>query len=225
MSPRRKREPSADSGLSRERVLEAAIVFADEHGVAALSMRKLAKELGVEAMSLYYYLPNKDAILDGMVDRVFASIQVPRVQGGWREQMRARAMSTREVLLAHPWAVSLLDSRANPGMATLRHHDAVIGCLLEAGFSVGMVAHAFALLDSFIYGFVMQEASLPFDSDDLSDDVDAMMPEEVAEALPNLARFTREHIMQPGYDFSAEFEFGLDLILDGLGARHEAAST
>lgn len=133
--------------LTRERILRAAIDFADREGIAALTMRKLADGLGVEAMSLYHHLPNKEAILDGMVDIAFSEITVPQ-EVGWKEAMRLRAHSAREVLLRHRWAIGLLESRTNPGQETLRHHDAVLGVLHRAGFSTELAAHAFSALDA-----------------------------------------------------------------------------
>jgi AcrR family transcriptional regulator len=203
--------------LSRERVLSAALTLADSGGIASLSMRKLAQELGVEAMSLYNHVANKDDILDGLVDLVFGEIGLPAKGVGWKTAMRQRAIAAREVLARHPWAIGLLESRSRPGAATLRHHDAVIGCLREAGFSLAMAAHSYSLLDSYIYGFALQQASLPFDAaEEVAGIAESMLRQFPAEAYPHLAAFTVEHVMQPGYDYVQEFEFGLDLILDGL---------
>ena len=148
--------------LNRDRVLHAAVAFADQHGVAALSMRKLGESLGVEAMSLYNHVANKSELLDGMVDLVFGEIGLPPIGADWKTAMRQRAVSARLVLSRHRWAIGLMESRASPGPATLRHHDAVIGSLRAADFPVEMTAHAFSVLDSYIYGFALQEASLPF---------------------------------------------------------------
>src|SRR5688500_8112153 len=157
-------DPSAErrAPLSRERVLRAAVDLADTGGIATLSMRSLAHELGVEAMSLYRYVRNKDDMVDGMVDHVFGEIGLPPRGADWTTAMRQRAISAREVLARHPWAIGLMESRSRPGPATLRHHDAVLGCLREAGFSIAMAAHAYSLLDSYTYGFALQQASLPF---------------------------------------------------------------
>src|SRR6266480_8134261 len=150
--------------LSRDQVLQAAIALADEGGVGALSMRKLGQVLGVEAMSLYNHVASKGDLLDGMVDVVFSEIGLPAGDVGWKAAMRQRAVSAREALARHRWAIGLMESRGSPGPATLRHHDAVLGCLRQAGFSIELTAHAYSLLDSYIYGFALQEASLPFDS-------------------------------------------------------------
>ena len=125
-------------------------------------MRKLAQELGVEAMSLYHHVANKDDILDGIVDVVFSEIDLPTNDIDWRAAMRQRAISARQALRRHPWATGLMESRSTPGPATLRHHDAVLGILRNAGFSIELAAHAFSVLDSYVYGFALQESSLPF---------------------------------------------------------------
>jgi AcrR family transcriptional regulator len=208
--------------LTRQRVLRAAVTFADRGGVAALSMRKLAQELGVEAMSLYHHVANKNAILDGIVDVVFSEIELPSGDADWKAAMRQRAISAREALLRHPWATGLMESRSTPGPATLRHHDAVLGILRTAGFSVELAAHAFSLLDSYIYGFALQEASLPFDTPEETAEVaQAIMAEFPADEYPHLTELTVAHVLQPGYDYGNEYLFGLDLILDSLDrARH-----
>ncbi len=203
--------------LNRHRALAAAIELADAEGIAALTMRKLARALDVEAMSLYHHVANKDHILDGMVDLVFAEIELPDDDLDWPNAMRQRAGSLRAALLRHPWAISLMDSRSAPGPATLRHHDAVIGSCRRAGFSVEMSAHAFSLLDSYIYGFVLQEVALPFgDGDDLGVVLDSMMPEDFALTYPYFAELTGEYVLRTGYSYADEFEFGLSVILDAL---------
>ncbi|HTE70061.1 MAG TPA: TetR/AcrR family transcriptional regulator [Actinomycetes bacterium] len=217
-------EPSAAPRipLNKQRVLGAAVALADRGGVRSLSMRKLAHELGVEAMSLYHHVANKDDILDGIVDVVFSEIELPSGDPDWKAAMRQRAISAREALLRHPWATGLMESRSTPGPATLRHHDAVLGILRTAGFSVELAAHAFSVLDSYIYGFALQEANLPFDTPEETAEVaQAIMAEFPADEYPHLTEMTVEHVLQPGYDYGNEFLFGLDLILDGLDqARH-----
>ena len=203
--------------LSRDRVLLAAVAFADERGIGSLSMRKLGEALGVEAMSLYNHVANKDELLDGMVDLVFGEIELPSGTADWKPAMRDRAVSARQALSRHPWAIALMQSRTSPGPATLRHHDAVIGSLLDGGFSIALAAHAFSALDSYVYGFALQEASLPFDSaEETAEVAEAIMSQFPVDAYPHLARLTVEHVLQPGYDYGDEFAFGLDLILDGL---------
>ena len=209
--------PAERVPLSRDRVLRGAVEVADAAGVGALTIRSLAQHLGVKPMSLYYYVANKDAILDGIVDLVFSEIDLPRPGDGWRPEMRRRAISARSVLGRHPWAIEILQSRTAPGSGTLRHHNAVIGTLREAGFTVGLTAHAFALLDSYIYGFALSEASLPINGPETVTEVaEKMMMQYLAVDYPYLAEFSVKHVLKPGYDFGSEFEFGLDLILDGL---------
>ena len=204
--------------LSRERVLRAAVAFADESGISSLTMRKLGDVLGVEAMSLYNHVANKEQLLDGMVDLVFDEIELPASGADWKTAMHERAESARQALGRHPWAIALMSTRTTPGPATLRHHDAVIGCLRDAGFSIQMAAHAFSVLDSYIYGFAMQEATLPLgDTEEQTAEVAQMMLAQFpAEEYPHLAEFTVGHVLKPGYDYGDEFAFGIDLIIDGL---------
>jgi AcrR family transcriptional regulator len=204
--------------LTKARVLAAAVAFADERGLASLSMRKLGEALRVEAMSLYNHVANKDELLDGMVDLVFAEIDLPPGRAEWRTAMRERAESARRALRRHPWAIALMSTRTSPGPATLRHHNAVIGSLRQASFTVEMAVHAFSAIDSYIYGFALQEATLPLgDSEQETAEVaQMMMAQYPADDFPYLTELTVEHILQPGYDYSKEFGFGLELILDGL---------
>ena len=209
--------------LSRERVLTGALAVADAEGVASLTIRRLAEHLGVKPMALYHHVANKSAIVDGIVDLVYGEIELPSTNGAWRTEMERRACSAREVLRRHPWATALLQSRTHPGPATLRHHDAVIGTLREAGFSVRDTAHAFALLDSYIYGFALSEASLPINGPETVAEVaQSMMLQYLATDYPHLSEFSTEHILKPDYDFGAEFDFGLGLVLDGLTRSLEA---
>ncbi|MEW2636470.1 TetR/AcrR family transcriptional regulator [Streptomyces sp. NPDC048389] len=207
----------ARAPLSRERVIRAAMAVADEKGAAALTMRAVAEPLGVEAMSLYHHVSGREDVLDGMVDAVFGEIDLPPRDTDWKSAMRDRAASARAVLRRHPWAVALMDSRSRPGPATLRHHDAVIGALRAGGFSVPMAAHAFSLIDSYLYGFVLQEVSLPFSgSAELDEVAGAILRDMPADAYPHLTELVTEHALKPGYDYAEEFTFGLTLILDAL---------
>ena len=210
--------------LSRERVLRTAINRADEGGLDALTMRSLAEELEVAPMALYRHIANKDDLVDAMVDVVFSEIGVPSGGGDWQTAMRRRAISMRDALARHRWAVGLMESRRRPGPANLRHHDAVIGRLRAAGFSIEMAAHAYSVLDSYIYGFALTKINLPFDTGDEVAEVaqDMLQPFPVNE-YPNLVEFITEHAMKPGYDYGNEFEYGLDLILDGLERLGESA--
>jgi AcrR family transcriptional regulator len=209
--------PAPRVPLTRERVLGAAVALADRDGVRALSMRKLAQALGVEAMSLYHHVAGKDDILDGMIDVVFGEIDLPTDETDWKAAMRRRAISAREALRRHPWATGLMESRPTPGPANLRHHDAVLGVLRNAGFPLALAAHAYALLDSYIYGFALQETSLPFHTPEETAEVaQAIMESFPTGDYPYLTEIAVDHVLQPGYDFGDEYEFGLDLILDGL---------
>jgi AcrR family transcriptional regulator len=203
--------------LSRERVLRSAAAIADAAGIGALTIRSLARELGVKPMAIYYYVANKSEILDGIVDLVFAEIEPPAPDGDWRSELVRCANSARQVLSRHHWAIGLMESRKSPGPATLQHHDAVIGTLRRAGFSVEMTAHAYALLDSYIYGFALQEAALPFQGTDTAADVtEPIMQRFRTDQYPHLVEMATEYILQPGYDFGDEFEFGLGVILNAL---------
>ena len=203
--------------LTRERVLNGAMAVADVGGIAALTIRALADKLGVKPMSVYHHVANKDDILDGIVDLVFSEIDLPSTGGDWRAEIRRRANSARQALRRHSWAIGLMESRTSPGPATLRHHDAVIAALRGAGFSVEMTAHAYALLDSYVYGFALQEATLPFTETATAGDVtDAIMQQMPPDEYPHLVEMATEYILQPGYNFGDEFDFGLSLILDGL---------
>jgi AcrR family transcriptional regulator len=214
--------------LSRDRVLAGAITVADAGGIGALTIRTLAQQLGVKPMSVYHYVANKDEIIDNIVDLVYAEIDLPVPGEAWRTQMRRRADSARRVLAKHPWATPLLQSRLRPGPATLRHHNAFIATLRAAGFSVELTAHAFALIDSYVFGFALSENALPIHGPDSVADTAASMMEQFfdAEAYPSLLEFTLEHVMRPEYNFGEEFDFGLDLILDGLaGSLPDADGT
>src|SRR5438876_3195425 len=196
--------------LSRDQVLQAAVALADEGGVGALSMRKLGQVLGVEAMSLYNHVANKSDLLDGMIDIVFSEIGLPAGDMGWKSAMRQRAISAREALGRHHWAIGLMESRRSPGPATLRHHDAVLGCLRTAAFSIEMTAHAYSLLDSYIYGFALQEASLPFGAaEETAEVAQAIAGQLPADAYPHLTELATGHVLQPGYRYGDEFETGL----------------
>ena len=209
----------ARTPLNRDRVLRGALDLADEIGVEAFTMRKLADELGVKPMTIYHHVAGKEEILDGMVDLVFSEIDLPPDDLDWTAAIRRRCISARSVLNRHPWAPPLMESRTSPGPATLRHHDAVLGCLRGGGLSQQLTAHAYAVLDSYVYGFALQEASLPFGGEEDIGDVAEQILEDVPDGeYPNLVEFTVSTALQPGYSFGRSFEFGLDLILAGLDA-------
>jgi AcrR family transcriptional regulator len=207
---------------SKGQVLQAAIDLADRGGIEALSMRKLSQELGGAPMSLYNHVADKEDLLDGMIDTLFTEIDLPLGQLGWKATMRQRAISVRTVMNRHPWAIGQM-GRRTPGPATLRHQDAVIGCLGDAGFSLQLVAHAISALDGYIYGFTLQERNLNFGTpEETAELAKAFLQQFPSKEYPRLAAFTVEHVLQPGYDYGEEYEFGLDLILDGLeSARNQ----
>ncbi|MGB8379866.1 MAG: TetR/AcrR family transcriptional regulator C-terminal domain-containing protein [Dermatophilaceae bacterium] len=210
--------------LSRERVLLAAVAVADAAGLDGLTIRSLAHELGVKPMSVYHYVANKSEILDGIVDVVFAEIDLPPRNGDWQNEIRQGATSARRALRRHPWALGLLESRKTPGPATLQHHDMMIGTLRGAGFSVEATAHAYALLDSYVYGFALQEAALPFDGPEAVTDVAGPIMGAFDDGkYPHLVEMATEFILQPGYDFGDEFEIGLNVVLEALTRSLAAA--
>jgi AcrR family transcriptional regulator len=216
----RKRAP-----LNRERVLHAAIALADQGGFELLTMRRLANALGIEAMSLYNHVTSKDDLLDGMVDLVFAEIQPPSTDSDWKTAMRQRAISTREALGRHRWAIGLMEGRTNHGPANMSLHNAVLGCLRGAGFSMEMTVHAYSMQDAYIYGFALQERDMPSESaDDFAAEAQRQMHEYQALLgdYPHAAEVVGGHIAKVGYDYSTEFLFGLDLILDSLDKLRHA---
>ncbi|WP_144672268.1 TetR/AcrR family transcriptional regulator [Arthrobacter sp. U41] len=218
MSPSRPR-------LSRESVLRGAVAVADAGGIGSLTMRSLADALKVKPMSIYHHVANKDDVLDGIVDIVFSEIDLPAIGGDWHAEMRRRASSARAAMRRHPWAIGLVETRTSPGPATLKHHNAVLGTLRQAGFSVEMTAHAFALIDAYVYGFALSEATLPVNGpESVTEVAGRMMDQYSPEDYPHLVEFTVEHVMKPGYDYGAEFEFGLDLVLDGLARSLQRAA-
>jgi len=207
-------------------VLRAAIARADQAGFESLTMRKLAKELGVEAMSLYNHVASKHDLLGGMVDLVFSEIELPTTDVDWKTAMRRRAISTRATLGRHRWANGLMESWTTPGPASLRFHDAVLGCLREAGFSVEMTIQAYSVQDAYIYGFALQEKALPFGTAKESAAVASAQIQHFQPVLgdhPYLAEVVGGHVAESGYDFETAFLFGFDLILDGLEPLRNAA--
>lgn len=219
MTPRTNRPP-----LTPERIVDAAIALADAGGLEGLTMRALARELGVEAMSIYHHVANREAILDRVVDRLYGAFPLPVVGAPWRAEMRRRSLGARAVVVRHPWAIRVMNSRRNPGAVTLQHLDAVIGCLRASGFSPAMTGHAFALLDAHLYGFLAQELSLPFsDPSGVAEMAGELASAEALAAVPHFAAFVAEQALAPGYDFGeAEFAWGLDVVLDALERARSA---
>jgi AcrR family transcriptional regulator len=202
--------------LSRERILEAAVALADEAGLEAFSMRALAQELGVVPMALYKHVANKDELLDGMVDSVFGEIELPPTDVDWRSAMRRRAISTREALGRHGWAIGMMESR-RPGRANLRNHNAVMGCLRGAGFPFAMAIHAYSVQDAYIYGFALQERDTGFETPDSAGEAAQRRAAAIGahEDYPHLAEIVTK-LPESGYENAVEFAWGLDVILDGL---------
>jgi AcrR family transcriptional regulator len=219
-----KKKPATREPLSRARVLQAAVALADEAGLDAFSMRALAQELGVVPMALYKHVANKEQLLDGMVDIVFGEIVLPSGEHDWRSAMRRRAISTREALKRHGWAIGMMESRA-PGPANLRNHNAVMGCLRNAGFAFEMAIHAYSLQDAYIYGFALQERDLAFETPDSAGEAAQRRAQTIGalDEYPHLAEIAAK-LPQSGYDSAAEFAWGLDLILDGLERLRRAGA-
>ena len=217
MSEKEQRQVASDAGLSKQRVVVEAVRLADREGVDGLSMRRLASVLGAGAMSLYHYVASKEELLDAMIDIVFEEIELPPQDTDWQSAMRRESTSARQVLARHPWAISLMESRTSPGPANLRHREAVTACLRRAGFSVVMATHANWLLDVYVYGFALQEASLPFDTADEFADMaeDVYLPQLPPDEVPYLNE-SAAALVASGYDPTEEFAFGLDLVLSAL---------
>jgi AcrR family transcriptional regulator len=217
VTAREQRRAASDAGLSKQRVVAEAVGLADREGVDGLSMRRLADALGAGAMSLYRYVANKDELLDAMIDTVFAEIELPPEEADWQSAMRKRSVSARQVLARHRWAIGLMDSRTSPGPAHLRHREAITACLRTAGFTVVMATHASWLLDSYVYGYALQESGLPFDTaGDLADLVeDVYLPQLPPDEFPYLNE-SAAALVAAGYDPTQEFNFGLDLLLAAL---------
>ena len=210
--------------LSKERIVDAAMELADRRGVEALTIRALAAELGSKPMTLYTHVDGKETLLDLMVERVFSEIDLPPESLEWREAIQARCRSARTALVCHPWAVPLLESRRSPGPELLRHHEAMLATLERGGLPLPLMAHGYAILDSFVYGFAIEEANLP----DLGGDGLSEAAADIAQAFmtgeyPQLTRLAMEHVARPDYSFGASFDVGLDMILDGLEAASAAA--
>jgi AcrR family transcriptional regulator len=201
--------------LTRERIVAAAVALADAGGFTSLSMRNLADELGAGTMALYRHVANKEDLLDGMVDVVFGEMYVPAIGGDWKRELRQRGISARAALQRHPWAVGLMETRMHPGPASARHHNATMGCLREAGFPFRDAVHAYSVLDGYTYGFALQEATIPFETSEESADMAQETVGEQGGDYPYLAEVVVE-LGKQGYDYTEEFEFGLDFILDGL---------
>jgi AcrR family transcriptional regulator len=203
------------TNLSRERIVRKAVALAAKGGFDSLSMRKLAEKLATAPMSLYRHVANKEDLLDGMVDVVFGEMYPPAIGGDWKSELHKRGTSARAALQRHPWAIGLMETRMHPGPASAGHHNATMGCLREAGFGFRDAVHAYNLLDSYTYGFALQENTIPFDTPEESAGMAKTTVAERGADYPYLAEVVVE-LSERGYDYNEEFEFGLELILDGL---------
>jgi len=213
---------AARTPLSKDRVLRAAVALADEGGIEALSMRRLARELGVEAMSLYNHVANKDEILTGIIDLVATEVELPSDEDHWKTAIRKSAISSRDVFLRHPWASSLSMSRQSGGPAQLRRSDLLLRSLREAGLSKDVIYHAFHILDAYILGFTVQHLSFPYKGEELERMANDFIGKLPAGDYPDLVEHLREHL-EPEHGDKGGFELGLDLILDGLERARETA--
>ena len=219
---RRPAEVANRAPVNAERTLGVALAVADAEGIEAVTMRRLARELGVEAASLYHHVNGKEQILDGLVEAVAAEIEPVIPATDWQAAITQRAHNTRASLRRHPWSVSLMASRTKPGPATLRLLETGIRCFREGGFSVLSAAHAVSTVDSYVHGFVLQEVNLPFrDESELTAMTGAIMQAFPASEFPYLFEMTVEHVLQPGYNYGNEFDSGLKVVLDGIAALLE----
>ena len=210
--------------LNRQRIFRAAVHVADERGIESLTMRTLGEELRVEAMSLYHYVANKDELLDGLVDLIYGEIELPSGEADWKSAIRRVATSAHQALSRHRWAITLMQSRTRPGPASLRNRDSVLRTFREAGFSIKQATHAFSVLDSYISGFALQQLAMPFESsEELTKAAESILAQFPADQYPYLAETITEHVTKSGYDYSDEFDVGLDLILDGIERLRDTA--
>ncbi len=218
-----RREPGAEprTPLNRDRVLRAAVDLADETGIDTLTMRRLGERLGVEAMSLYNYVANKEDLLVGMADTVLSEVELPAETVDWKTSMRRRAVSERKALVRHPWAAVLIGALPHPGPEALRHADAVLGSLIRAGFTPDMASRAFWMIDSYVYGFARQQSNVQL-QEAADPDVAQATRDLPAGIYPYLVQTAVSYAAGPGWDIEHEFDFGLGMILDGL-ERHLAA--
>ncbi len=216
MSRRRAPNRPRRETLTRERVLHAALDLADERGIDALSMRELGRHLGVDAMSLYNHVDNKDDLLNGIVDLVVGEIDLPPDEVDWSDAMRTRALCAQAAFTRHPWASQLMDSRTSSGPERLRYFDWVIGTLRRAGFSVDVALHAFSAIDSYVYGFARQQANVSSDEPSSPEAAQELLAEIPTDQFPHLTEVITHYIRHGGYDPDTDFDFGLNLILDSL---------
>ncbi len=214
----RRRDPNRPKRqtLTRDQVLRAARELADERGIEALSMRELGRHLGVDAMSLYNHVDNKDDLLNGIVDLVVGEIDLPADSDHWATAMHERARSAQQVFSRHPWAAALIDSRTSSGPQRLRYLDWVIGTLRQAGFSIEVALHAYSALDSYVYGFARQQSHTSGDAAGSPAGAEELLAGIPTDQFPHLTDVIAHYINHGAIDPRADFEFGLTLILDSL---------
>ena len=208
--------PAARLPLSRDRVLDAAIRLADDGGIEAISMRKLGQALGVEAMSLYNHVANKDDILSGIVEIVESGIELPSPGTAWKQALRRTALSAHDVLEQHPWAAGLTLSASGSRPVRWRYMNAILGCLREAGFSAETTDLAYHALESHIAGFTLWAAQLEVDDAELPDLAARFLEQFSGDEFPYVVEHVEQHLAERSPDNPGAFAFGLDLILDGL---------
>ncbi len=217
MATRARGSTTGRAPLNRERVIEAAVRLADAHGIEALTMRRLAQELGVEAMSVYYHVANKDDILDGIVQEVLEQCELPAPGDEWKAAIRRTAISTHEVLVRHPWAASLVLAGSGTGGARLRYMDGILGALRRAGLAAEMTDHAYHAIDSHIMGFTLWQVGMNLGTEaNLKEMAGQFLAQLPVADFPYLAEHIEQHLKTRVADDVSEFEFGLGLILDGL---------
>lgn len=217
MSKDTKPSPARVVALTKDRVILAAIKLADADGIEAMSMRKLGRELGVEAMAIYYHFADKAQLIEGMIDYIHEEIEAPTDTADWSTYMQIRAASAFKVLVRHPWASPIMEAGVNPGPSTLKDSENMIRCFREAGFSVEMTVHAVTVLNIYIYGAAMQYARLSFSTVEQAAELGKSIKQQFpADAYPYLAEMITQHMMKAGYNPEDEFEFGLNLVLDGI---------
>ena len=219
-----KRRQGARARLSRPVLIATGVAIADRDGLEALTIRALANELGSKPMSIYRHVDSKEDLLDGMVDLVIAEMEAADADPDWKAAILRRCRSARAALIRHPWAIPLLESRRNPGPELLRHHEATLAALARGGLSLESMARAYALIDSVVYGFAIQEVNLDVRGREQTSEVS----EEVAFELdpgefPHLMRFAAEHAMRPDYSFGEAFDPGVLMLLDAIERSDRAA--
>lgn len=217
------------NSLDRVRIIQGAVALADQIGLEPLTMRRLAEHLNTKPMTLYHYVKNKEDILAGMVGQVFDEVERPDLELAWKEALTNRARSFRLALKKHPWALPIIESQTQPGPNILDHHEAVLSAWMKSGLPLSLVAHGVAISDAFVFGFVLQETTLPLGGEEeLGGNLDEASREIIVPLspakYPSLTRLTTEHVMQPGYDFGDSFEVGLRFILDGIEQLHRQSN-